>query len=151
MSRFVRRAAPAAALAALVLLASCASGPSSSQLLTLERQERSYERFKADHALKDKGDLDVPGIYFDKNAFIVVLGLTDSGTDNAPSWACDKLLTAFYGLRIVDQTKVSAEEFAALALRFEIVGVSEGTYSDIVRVRVAERDVRRFRDGYLED
>ena len=120
-------------------LASCAGSISSQTQVVLDREERAYVRFKADHALKNKKDLERAGMYYDGKNFYVVLSLSDAGIDQYPEWAADKLLTSLYGYRALDQSLVSRNEFSNLVLQFEIEEILEGKYENITRIRLRRR------------
>ena len=132
-------------------LSSCAGGPDAETRVKAENEMRTYERFKSDHTLNDKGDLEKTGIYYDGRFFYVVISLTDSGTDRYPEWACDKFLITLYGYRAVDQKMVSDNEFYELALKFKIDEIIEGKYENIARVMIKGKDVEAFLENYKED
>ena len=123
---------------------SCAGGPDAESTVMEQNRGRSYERFKADHAANAEADLNKAGIHVLGRDIFVVISLTDSGTDRFPEWACDRLLTALYGYRAVDQATVSDDEFYELVLKFELVGIIEGKYENLARIKVSEKDVASF-------
>lgn len=133
------------------LLASCAGGPDAESEVKAQNEMRTYERFKSDHALNDKDDLEKAGIYYDGKLFYVVISLTDSGTDRYPEWACDKFMTTLYGYRAVDQQLVSDDEFYELVLKFSIEEIIDGKYENLTRVVVKEKDVAKFLENYKQD
>ncbi len=134
-----------------LILASCAGSVDSPTQVVLDREERAYDRFKNDHALKNKKDLERAGMYYDGKFFYVVLSLSDSGIDQYPEWAADKLLTSLYGYRALNQNMVSKNEFSKLVLQFEIEEVLEGKYENIARIRLREKDMERFRRSYRDE
>lgn len=136
---------------AALLAGACAGGPSAKSIVRDESQARTYERFKADHELTDKDDLEKAGIYYDGKTFYIVLGLSDSGTDRYPEWACDTFLTSLYGYRAVQQELVSDEEFFDLVLDFQLEEIIEGKYSSRAVVSVKERRVQNFLETYKEE
>ena len=138
-------------LAAVIALFSCAGGPDAESRVKADNEMRTYERFKSDHTLNDKGDLEKTGIYYDGRFFYIVISLTDSGTDRYPEWACDKFLVSLYGYRAVDQRMVSDNEFYELALNFKIDEIIEGKYENLARVMIREKDVEEFLKKYKED
>ena len=133
------------------VLASCAGSIDNQAQVVLDREERAYDRFKADHALKSKNDLKRAGMYYDGKNFYVVLSLSDAGVDQYPEWAADKLLTSLYGYRALNQNMVSKNEFSNLVLQFEIEEVLEGKYENITRIRLREKDMEKFRKSYREE
>ena len=145
-------AVPVLFLAVLVFLfaGSCAGGPSAESVVREESRSRAYERFKSDHPYTGKDDLEKPGIYYDGRDFLVVMGLSDSGTDRFPEWACDTFLTSLYGYRAADQELVSDEEFFEFVLDFVLEDIIEGKYASRAVVSVRERRVLQFLDTYAD-
>ncbi len=133
------------------LAGACAGGPSSKSIVREESRLRAYERFKTDHKLSNKSDLERNGMYYDGKKFYVVMGLSDSGTDRYPEWACNTLLTSLYGYKAVRQDLVSDEEFFALVLDFKLEEIVEGKYSSRAIVTVKESRFQRFLDSYAEE
>ncbi len=138
-------------LTAAFFLSSCAGGPDAESRVKAENEMRTYERFKSDHTLNVKGDLEKTGIYYDGRFFYIVISLTDSGTDRYPEWACDKFLITLYGYRALDQRMVSDNEFYELTLKFKIDEIIEGKYENIARVMIREKDVEAFLMSYKEN
>jgi hypothetical protein len=130
---------------------SCAGGPSAESIVRDEARSRTYERFKADHELEGKDDLENPGIYYDGKTFYIVMGLSDSGTDRFPEWACDTFLTGLYGYHAADQRLVSDEEFFEFVLDFSLDDIIEDKYSSRAVVSVKERFVLKFLENYAEE
>ena len=138
-------------LAVLIILVSCAGGPRAESQVKSENEIRTYERFKAEHTLNDEADLNKAGIYYDGKFFIVVISLTNSGTDRYPEWACDKFLTSLYGYKAVDQKMVSDNEFYELALMFTLDEIIEKKYENLAQVKIREKDVETFLDKYRDE
>lgn len=138
-------------LAALIILVSCAGEPGAKTQVKAANEIRTYERFKAVHTLNDEADLNKAGIYYDGKFFIVVISLTNSGTDRYPEWACDKFLTSLYGYKAVDQKMVSDNEFYELALKFTIDEIIENKYENLAQVKIKEKDVETFLGTYKKE
>jgi hypothetical protein len=130
---------------------SCSSGPKSSELVKLERQQRAYERYMREHSTKDKDELLKPGIYSYKKNIWVVISVSDTGVDSYPELACQKLLNSVIAYDILDKNEISKEEYSALVLEFEEAGFIEGDITNIIQVRIPEKRFAKFRKTYAKD
>jgi hypothetical protein len=137
-----------AVLVLAVILVSCAGRPDSRSRMDAENRSRSYQRFRTDHQISSRKELEKTGIYYDGRFFYIVISLTDSGTDSYPEWACDRFLSMLDGYGVVDLYLVSDEEFYRLALDFTLEEIVEGEYENLARVSIRERDVEKFLDRY---
>ena len=131
-----------------LIFISCASGPTSAEKVKLERQQRTYERYIKEHTAKNDKDLEKPGIYFYKNNFYVVIGVSDKGADSYPDLACNKLVSSLISYDILEENLISSEEYYDLVLKFKEAGYIEGDYTNTMQVKIAEKDIRKFRESY---
>ncbi len=138
-------------IALLSVLLSCAGGPDAKSQVRADSTVRAYERFLEEYTVIDDDDLNSAGIHYKGKYIYVNITLTNSGGDRYPEWAAEKLTTALYGYRAVDQQEVSDDEFFELVLRFSLDEILKGDYENLAKVRVAERDVRDFVEMHLED
>jgi len=133
-----------------LLFLSCATAKMSSvEKVELERQNRAYDRYVREHEVNDKDDLDKTGIHHYKNAFYVVISLTDSGIDNYADWAGNKLVSSMMSYNIFDVANMTQEEYAAFILKFKVISERDTGFTNIVQVRIRERDIKSFREQLL--
>lgn len=136
---------------AATLLVSCASRPSSSERVKLERQQRAYERYAREHTTKEKDDLLKAGIYFYKKNIWVVISVSDTGVDSYPELACKKLLNSMLAYDILEEKEISREEYSSLVLEFEEAKFIEGGITNIIQVTISEKKFLKFRKDYLKE